>query len=897
MPMNHSKASISTLSLGLLSALVAASCSKAPTLHKGSTTSTETGDDGIKDPAKPVAGDGDQEDFPGEADADDSEPASTYVDPGVAAPLPDPNTKLDHQFFKITLIDSHFKLPITGATLTTTNNIVLTTDRNGVAAFYEPGLMGTKVYFTIAHPGWTGPVDGFGHSGTALDVKEGGSAEVLMTGKSGQQLTISSDLQTRLAAGKVPTKNEIFGLRIIDSKTKRGVPLIWVKGSNGLTYHSDNQGYVAFDDIDNIGKEIQFDVSSDGYNSTTAKLATTKGKISTIEIERRNIAERLYRSTGAGSYRDSILLGLSTPVKQPSIDGLVMGQDTLNAIVYKGKSFWIWQDTSSSFFHLGNFGNSGAMADLPGKGNISQDLGINRTYFVADNGFSRAMTPGFEPAGQPTWMGGLVVVPDAAGNEKMLGIYGKAESLAGIGKKGWGVYDDASNTFKDLEKYAKAEFIPGQSVMAEGDGVPVRHGNKDYLYWGYLRAPATYESILNYDNFEAYTPYEAKSKTLRKKADGSLDYQWTKNAYPPNAEELVKAGVKKDQTLDEFNFSDAEGKNIAIASGSLERNWNEYRKRYIGTIQQKFGTSFLGESWISEADTPMGPWNFATKIISHDRYTFYNLQQHPHLDQEGGRLIYIHGTYTNFFTSEPATPRHDYNQVLYRLDLSDARVAMPVALYDLGGSAARLASKADLHRDSGPLSASFFAKDKNFSGSVPFSWSAPECDSKRVLVPSKGRVPAFYALPASTAANDGLIALYEFKSSKGDVRYSTEAAIDGYTKGTSPIAQVWKTSTHVPINIGDYLGDLAAHAGSDLCLSAGPGNASMATTLDGSLSSSLSSKIVSYNWMIRGETSTQKLEGIRPSATLAAGLYHVELTVKDETGRVSKDRMMLQIKN
>ncbi|RYZ49630.1 MAG: hypothetical protein EOP07_24170, partial [Proteobacteria bacterium] len=124
MPTNHSKVSISLLSLGLLSALVATSCSKAPSLHKGSATSTDSGDGTGKDPIKPVAGDDEQEDFPSEGDIDDSEPASTYVDPGVAAPIADPNAKLDHQFFKITLIDSHFKLPITGATLTTTNNIV-----------------------------------------------------------------------------------------------------------------------------------------------------------------------------------------------------------------------------------------------------------------------------------------------------------------------------------------------------------------------------------------------------------------------------------------------------------------------------------------------------------------------------------------------------------------------------------------------------------------------------------------------------------------------------------------------------------------------------------------------------------------------------------------------------
>jgi hypothetical protein len=35
--------------------------------------------------------------------------------------------------------------------------------------------------------------------------------------------------------------------------------------------------------------------------------------------------------------------------------------------------------------------------------------------------------------------------------------------------------------------------------------------------------------------------------------------------------------------------------------------WNDYRKRYSGIIEQQYGVTFLGESWYSEADTPLGP--------------------------------------------------------------------------------------------------------------------------------------------------------------------------------------------------------------------------------------------------------------------------------------------------
>jgi len=94
----------------------------------------------------------------------------------------------------------------------------------------------------------------------------------------------------------------------------------------------------------------------------------------------------------------------------------------------------------------------------------------------------------------------------------------------------------------------------------------------------------------------------------------------------------------------------------------------------IGT--EAFGDSLLGEVWFSEAPSPEGPWDNAVKIASHDRgtngdYTFYNPTSHPFFDQEGGRFIYFQGTYANTFSGNPnQTPLYDYNQMMYRLDLS-----------------------------------------------------------------------------------------------------------------------------------------------------------------------------------------------------------------------------------
>jgi hypothetical protein len=46
---------------------------------------------------------------------------------------------------------------------------------------------------------------------------------------------------------------------------------------------------------------------------------------------------------------------------------------------------------------------------------------------------------------------------------------------------------------------------------------------------------------------------------------------------------------------------------------------------------------------------------------------------HPFFDQENGRYIYFEGTYTAQFSREGGqTPRYDYNQVMYKLDLADS---------------------------------------------------------------------------------------------------------------------------------------------------------------------------------------------------------------------------------
>jgi hypothetical protein len=120
---------------------------------------------------------------------------------------------------------------------------------------------------------------------------------------------------------------------------------------------------------------------------------------------------------------------------------------------------------------------------------------------------------------------------------------------------------------------------------------------------------------------------------------------------------------------------------VSIDAKVLSLAWNRFRQRWIAIIWRP-----LGEVWYAEADTPAGPWSYARRIITHTQATFYWPGQIWPLDTEGGRRIYIMGTYTHTFNKNPEkTPRYEYNQLLYGLSLDSPDLAMPTARYQVNG--------------------------------------------------------------------------------------------------------------------------------------------------------------------------------------------------------------------
>jgi hypothetical protein len=478
-----------------------------------------------------------------------------------------------------------------------------------------------------------------------------------------------------------------FEVQVVDSETGRGVPLVELELVNQARYVTDSAGRAAILEPGLENQTVFFGVHShgyefpkDGFGMAGTRLKLLPGSRETLKIKRLNIAERLYRNTGQGIYRDSMLLGHKVPLEQPLLNGQVMGQDSIQRAVYRGKIRWFWGDTLRVSYPLGNFRMSGAISDLPENGGLNPNAGINLKYFVGEDGFCKGMFP-IEPKGDLIWADGLIVIKDQ-GREEMLAHYIRLKGLGKNTGRGLGIYNDAKDEFEQLAVLPLAEkwrFPHGHPVSITNNGTP-------YFYFGIpfpnVRVRAMKSAIVDTNAYEAFTcladgsSAETNKAKLFRNESGTLVYRWTKSAPPVGAKEefsFVSASLMKNEEAHFLPLDAETGKAVHLHGGSV--SWNPFRKKWIMIAVEIFGSSALGEVWSSEADDPTGPWRKARKIVTHEKYSFYNPAQHPFFDQDGGRTIYFEGTYTADFSGNPMkTPRYDYNQVMYRLNLADPRL-------------------------------------------------------------------------------------------------------------------------------------------------------------------------------------------------------------------------------
>ena len=486
-----------------------------------------------------------------------------------------------------------------------------------------------------------------------------------------------------------PEAERYFGIEVVDAQTGRGVPLVELRTTNHIRYVTDSAGVAAFHEPGLMDRDVFFHVSShgyefpaDGFGNRGKKLRTTPGATARLTVRRINLAERLYRITGQGIYRDTILLGRKAPVKEPLLNGQVMGQDTVQVAEYRGRFYWFWGDTNRPSYPLGHFATSGAVSELPGKGGLEPGVGVNLTYFVDKSGFSRKMAP-FKERGM-IWIHSLMMIEDPSGRQRLLAHYGRMKSLGERLEHGLVVFNDETETLERLVTFPQdARLEPGgQTTRATVDGTTYYYFTPSA--YPLVRVRAEWKHVLDPKSYQAFTclapgsGYDKGSPKLDRDADGRLVWAWktdTAAIGPGSQKALISRGhIKPAEAW--IRLRDVEtGKPVTTHRGSVR--WNEFRRRWVMIFVQAGGTtSHLGEVWYAEADAPEGPWLLARKIVTHERYSFYNPVHHAFFDRRGGRIIHFEGTYTRTFSSaKTPTPRYDYNQIMYRLDLADPRLA------------------------------------------------------------------------------------------------------------------------------------------------------------------------------------------------------------------------------
>ncbi|MDR1860815.1 MAG: hypothetical protein LBR06_07870 [Bacteroidales bacterium] len=411
------------------------------------------------------------------------------------------------------------------------------------------------------------------------------------------------------------------------------VPLVELKTVHQQRFVTDNAGRIALDAPELMGRETWFEVvgygysvKADGYGYQGFRLTPDYGKTLKIAVRRDIKARRIGRLTGAGLFGESQKTGDFKEVPESG----VFGCDSIQSAIYNEHKFWIWGDTSIAKYPLGIFDASAATTAVMPFTAFEPPLNLPFRHFRDSAGQVRGVAP-ISGSG-PTWLSGLVSLPDSSGRCHLCAMYAKITPPLSAYECGLCVWNDTAERFERIAViWSKSAATPACPLMP--DGHPALWTDSVGHNWALfgnplptMRCPATFEAWRNPRMWEPLTPQEKIPSA--------------------DARESVKPH-----------------------SGSIA--WNSFRKRWVTVFVQHFGKpAAFGEVWYAEADTPTGEWHNAIKILSHGNYTFYNPRIHPDCTPDDAPFLLFEGTFASTFADKPAiVPRYDYNQLLYRFDL------------------------------------------------------------------------------------------------------------------------------------------------------------------------------------------------------------------------------------
>lgn len=430
-----------------------------------------------------------------------------------------------------------------------------------------------------------------------------------------------------------------YRIEVREKESGLPIPLVELRTTDQVRFVTDNAGVVAFDLVDRMNRETWLTISSPGYEAQKdgfglrgVRIKPQPGEAVKIELIRTSIAQRIGRLTGSGLFAESQKCGLEPDWE----DSPIVGCDSVRMVPFQGKYFWNWGDTSISRYPLGNFAMTGATTTASPFEKIEPPLRPRYDYFLKPDGAPAPMTA--IPGDGPTWLGGYSVLPDKDCREHLVALYQKIEPPLKVYEVGLCEFNSERKQFLPIKKlWNKSQ------AGAEPKQIPIGHTvrfmddqKQTWLLYGdpfpKLKHLATYEHWLD------------STKWLSVESPISLQSATSEEKVRPH-------------------------------TGSIA--YSSHHKAWVTVFMQNFGKpSPFGELWYAEANSPFGPWGKAVKVLSHENYTFYNPRLLAEFTPEGSPTLLFEGTYTEQFANKPyPTARYDYNQILYRVNLNDERLA------------------------------------------------------------------------------------------------------------------------------------------------------------------------------------------------------------------------------
>lgn len=429
-----------------------------------------------------------------------------------------------------------------------------------------------------------------------------------------------------------------FSIQVVDRSNGQPVPMVELRTTHELLFVTDNHGLAAIDAPELQNQEIYLHLSShgyelkpDGFGFRGVRVTPKPDASHRIEIDRLSIAQRIGRLTGAGRFAEGEKLGIPAPAPETG----VFGCDSVLLTRHNDRLFWLWGDTTLPHYPLGVFHSTAATTPLNPLPSPKPPLAIRFELFRDQKGSPRGVSN--FPGPGPTWLSGMISIPDANQKNQLVATYAKIENSLDTYQSGLCHWDETAESFRIH-----------RTLWNKGDGPQPNLPTGHPLIW---KQPGKPDTLLFGDPF----PTLSMPATFEAWSDPST---WQKLT-PPK----------------EINTS--EDTTITPHRGSI--CWHPHRKKWLTVFTQLDGKpSHLGEIWFAQADSPLGPWSKAVKILTHNNQTFYNPRIHPELIPENADYLLFEGTFTTTFADRAIPlPRYNYNQILYRLDLTDPRLPQP----------------------------------------------------------------------------------------------------------------------------------------------------------------------------------------------------------------------------